>query len=64
MRRIDIRADYATARRAAYPDIVDQLDALVKAIDAIRRGEPLPAEAVAVLDKVQTVKAAYPKPKE
>lgn len=64
MKTIRIDADYATARRAAYPDVGEQLDAINKAIDAIRRGEPLPADAVAVLDRVQTVKATYPKPQK
>jgi hypothetical protein len=62
MKAIRIDADYATARKAAYPDIGDQLDAIHKLLDAIRRSEPAPAEALAVLDRVQAVKATYPKP--
>ncbi len=61
MKEVRIDADYATARRAAYPDIGDQLDAILKVIDAIRRSEPLPADAVEVLEKVRQVKAVYPK---
>ena len=61
MKEVRIDADYATARRAAYPDIGDQLDAMFKIIEAIRRSEPLPADALEVLDKVRAVKAVYPK---
>lgn len=61
MKQIRIEADYTTARKAAYPDVGDQLDAILKVIDAIRRSEPLPADALEVLDKVRRVKATYPK---
>lgn len=61
MKQIRIEADYATARKAAYPDVGDQLDAVLKVIDAIRRSEPLPADALEVLDAVRKVKATYPK---
>lgn len=62
MTRIDIAADYATARRAAYPDVGEQLDALNKLVAAFLQQQTPPADAVAVVQKVQRVKAAYPKP--
>lgn len=60
--RIDLRADAATARQAAYPDTGEQLDALWKIVDALINRQPLPAEALAVRDAIATVKARYPKP--
>lgn len=60
--RIDLRADAAIARQAAYPDTGEQLDALWKIVDALINRQPLPAEALAVRDAIATVKARYPKP--
>lgn len=60
--RIDLRADVATARKAAYPDTGEQLDAIWKLVDAMIDRQPLPAEALAVRDAIATVKARYPKP--
>lgn len=60
--RIDLRADAATARQAAYPDTGEQLDALWKIVDALINRQPLPAEALAVRDQIAQIKARYPKP--
>lgn len=47
---------YAASRRAAYPSLGDQLDALFKA----RRGDG--SELAAIDGAIQAVKAAHPKP--
>lgn len=52
---------YAQSRRANYPPVGDQLDAIWKALAQLDR-VALPAEAVGVLDQVTAVKAQYPKP--
>lgn len=51
---------YRARRRAEYPAAGEQLDAIWKAL----AGMPgqLPAEAQAVLDQVNAVKAKHPKP--
>lgn len=63
MSRIDIRADYATARAAAYPPIGDQLDALAKLAAALRdaKAVALPPEVLDWLAKVEAVKTRHPK---
>jgi len=50
---------YRNARRAAYPKIYDQLDAMWKALAPSR--ESLPAETIVMLDEILAVKAKYPK---
>lgn len=60
--RIDLRADAATARQAAYPDTGEQLDALWKIVDALINRQPQPAAALAVRDQIAQIKARYPKP--
>lgn len=52
------RKDYREARRAAYPDIGDQLDAIWKAL-AVQQG--LPSDTQAMLTQVYEVKRRYPK---
>lgn len=55
--------DYRAARRARYPDIGDQLDAVRALAEHLRRtGPPLPAEVVAWLDTLDAIKRAHPKP--
>jgi hypothetical protein len=56
-----VLTDYRAKRAAAYPAIGDQLDALNKAIAALAAGEPVPADAAAILATVANVKATIPK---
>lgn len=51
---------YADDRRAEYPPIGDQLDALWKALE----GRKLPPEAEAVRARIADIKARHPKPEE
>ena len=56
---IEHRRNYREARKAEYPDIGDQLDALVKYFSA----QPtIPTELQAWVSQCQAVKAKYPKP--
>lgn len=52
---------YRIRRQAEYPSVGEQLDALWKVIAGMPPGQ-IPAEAQAVLDKVNAVKAKHPKP--
>lgn len=54
--------DYAAQRRAAYPPVGDQFDALQAAVAALAAGQPVPADAKAVIDAVAAVKVRFPKP--
>lgn len=56
--KITHRRDYAEARRAEYPPIGDQLDALWKALSTT----DLPPAAAAMLAEVLAVKERFPKP--
>lgn len=64
MARIDIPQDFGDLRRAAYPDAGEQIGALVKGIKALLAGEPPPADALAVIEQVDAVKATFPKPED
>lgn len=55
-----IQQNYGMARRAAYPPIGDQLDALWKYLAPC--AADLPPETAAMLDRVLAVKAEHPKP--
>lgn len=54
------RRDYAQARKAEYPDVGDQLDAIWAALAV--SGLNLPAETNAMLARIGTVKTKFPKP--
>jgi hypothetical protein len=59
------RTDYADHRRAGYPPIGDQLDAVMKIARALAaQGIQLPPDAMAVVEKCEAVKARYRKPPE
>ena len=56
---------YKDDRRAEYPPIGDQLDAIWKALERINAdGVLLPTETLDVLDKIVVVKNKYPEPEE
>lgn len=61
MQRIDHTDDYGELRRAEYPSESEQLHAVVKGIKALMAGEPVPDDALAVIELVDQVKAKYPK---
>ena len=61
MPRVTVRQDADALRRGSYPDTGEQLGALVKGLRALMAGDPLPADALAVLDAVDQVKRKYPK---
>ena len=57
--------DYQSRRAGMYPDLPDQVDALWKIVMVIQAGgapSAWPADALAVLDARNAVKAAIPKP--
>jgi hypothetical protein len=53
--------DHARARKEAYPDIGDQLDAIWTALSGQKN---LPADTKEMFDKVMAVKAKFPKPQK
>jgi hypothetical protein len=56
---------FADHRRAGYPPIGDQLDALAKGFRALAdQGIPLPPETTAWIEQIEAVKARYRKPPE
>lgn len=60
-----VEPSYRDLRHAAYPAARDQLDAIAKMCLAMREAGALPAVDQSVhdwLDKIEAVKAAYPKP--
>lgn len=59
--KIRIEQDIAALRSAAYPPLAEQIGALMKAEQARQAGQPVPADAIAVIDRVAAVKAQYPK---
>lgn len=55
--------DYRELRRAEYPEIGEQLDALWKLANSLRfAGQDLPQDADDMLGQVLAVKKKYPKP--
>ena len=54
--------NYAIAREAHYPPLSEQIGAQWKIIQSQRDGVEPPADALAVLQQVQDVKAQFPKP--
>lgn len=54
---------YATSRRAEYPSIQDQLDAIWKIVGVTLLIDKAPADAVAVMKTILRVKENHPKPK-
>jgi hypothetical protein len=53
--------DYRALRAEAYPPAGEQLGAYAKALQALLEGKEPPADALAVLAKIDAVKAAHPK---
>jgi hypothetical protein len=51
-------------RIEGYPEISDQVGALIKGMRALIDGEPIPAETIAMVEAVEAVKARFPKPPE
>lgn len=59
--RIEHIDDYAQLRRAEYPSESEQLHAVVKGLQAVIAGNPVPEDALAVIAQVESVKTRYPK---
>ncbi|MFP3645144.1 hypothetical protein [Paraburkholderia sp. SIMBA_054] len=60
--KIRHEVDPLPLRKAAYMDIGDQLDAMMKGLDALQqKGLVLPAETVAWIDHCKAVKDRYQK---
>lgn len=60
--KIQHHEPYGPLRRAAYPAIQDQLDAIMKMAQALHdQGISLPPETMQWVDQCQRVKARYPK---
>lgn len=63
--KIQHKEDYRARRKAAYPPIGNQLDAVMKLAQALRdAGTPLPPETAQWLAECEGVKARFNKPKE
>ncbi|MGN5354321.1 hypothetical protein ACQ4P5_20165 [Ralstonia sp. L16] len=58
---VTLSVSYSQQRRAEYPPIGDQLDAIWKALAQLD-SSVLPAESVSVLDQIVAIKARHPKP--
>lgn len=61
MNKIFVKGDYRQSRQDAYPSIGDQLDAVMKGLEAYSKGEPLPEDTLAWIDACRNVKFDYPK---
>jgi hypothetical protein len=59
--KIRHKVDYRRARAQAYPDIGEQLDAIWKAIGALQSGKKAPADAAAITEQIDAVKAKFRK---
>lgn len=57
---VEVRG-YAEARAAEYPHVPEQLGALAKLVRALISAAPPPADALAILDHIEAVKALNPK---
>lgn len=61
--KIKVPGDYRQARRAAYPDLAEQLDAVWKTLGALQAsGVELAPATQEMLDGIRGVKARFPKP--
>jgi len=59
--RVKIDQDYARLRAGAYASTGEQLGAVVKGLKAVIAGEPVPDDALAVIEQIDAVKARFPK---
>jgi hypothetical protein len=64
MTRIRHDANYAEKRRNEYPALADQLDAVWKLLDGLdaKAFKSVDPDAAAMLAKIRSIKAFYPKP--
>lgn len=61
MSRSKVAREPCRLRMGDYPSAGDQLDEMWRAIEALAAGEPLPASATEMIDKIRAVKARFPK---
>ncbi|CAO4186224.1 hypothetical protein CLBKND_04921 [Methylorubrum aminovorans] len=51
-------------RVESYPDLGEQVGALMKGMRALIDGKPIPQETIAMVERIEAVKARFPKPAE
>ena len=61
MHKIFVKGDYKQSRVEAYPELGDQLDAIMKGLEAYSKGESLPQDTLDWIDTCRTIKQTYPK---
>jgi methyl coenzyme M reductase subunit C len=59
--QIERKQEVGLLRRKAYPDDKEQIGALVKAVKALAAGQPIPEDAMEIIQQVDVVKQTYPK---
>lgn len=60
--KIHHKSDYRALRRTQYPDIGDQLDALLALAESFRQGgHAIPEKSLRWIESCQAVKRRYPK---
>lgn len=59
--KVRYRQSRGELRRTSYPDHGEQIGALMKAVNALLTGAPVPPDALAVIERVEAVKTRYPK---
>jgi hypothetical protein len=59
---LKVKTTYKDLRKAEYPDIGEQLDALMKGLDAIANSESLPTATTDWIASCKAVKTRYAKP--
>lgn len=59
----DLSTDYRAKRSIEYPDVGDQLDAIIKGLKTLDQGGyDVGTDCEALINKVDALKAKYPKP--
>ncbi len=61
MPEIKIKSNIPALRIQNYPEIGNQLDAIMKGLDAYSKGEPLPQATLDWIEQCKAVKSTYPK---
>jgi len=61
MPEIKIKHNPVSLRQQSYPEVGNQLDAIMKGLEAYSKGEPLPTDTLAWIEQCNLVKSKYPK---
>lgn len=59
-----VELSYLEKRKQSYPDVGEQLGALMKAVKALAHGQDIPADAYEVISAIEQIKTDYPKKPE